>query len=1167
MGTDEKAVFRTLEGKSAEQRQAIQDEYKRQTGRELKTDIKGDFSGAEKDRAEALLSGNKAKADAATLQEAMKGMGTDEASIMQTLQGKNAEERAAITKAYKEQYGVDLSTRLKKDLSGSELDQANALLEGNQAKAAAAQIRTAAAGWGTDESSINQALEGKSAEERKAITEAYRQQYGKDLNSELSSEMSGNDLQKSQALLERGKLSEAEQLKFALEGAGTDEEAVKAALRGKSKEDVARIRSEYESLTGRQLDTDVASDMSGRELFDTNQDLKGRPETVDEAVARANEVHQFERGEGNSVGRGLVDLFSDKGELLDRNTQRINDSKARFDQLVSEGRLDEAEAEKQRMRELTGFQTSDIETYREAKDSAADTAGTIAATAAGVAVVVASAGTATPLVATAAMAATAGAGARVVTSGMIQGEGYGWESAASDAARGAIDGGTSVIGAGTGKAATSAGKALAQEATEQTVGRRILSAGAQGVKDGLVGGAVGAGASEAVADGTWDNGLGDGLKRVAGATALGAGTGAVMGGAVGGGMVAGKEAAVGATRVGKEMAEGLRNAADQASTQVRNVTQEAGEKLRTFADDVRTSTRETMADFRRSFETPEVRPEVRQSGGRGDDIIDLKPEDVVEIKPEVRQTGGRGDDIIDLKPEDVVEIKPEAQGQRQLLLEGGKGDDAIQVKTETPEVKAETPEVKAETPEVKAEAKPPEIPQNPPELKTKGGVDSRYQAVDDWVDDKSVEGGAMRRRVVDADGNQWTEVADKQGTRFERSVASTDGGPAWTEVDKGWGIDRTRTVKATDGGSDWSEVDFNGRVQRSRTTRASDGGPDWDEYAYDGSTSRSRTVPDSDGKGSWREYQSDTGHHKSRSYTDKDGNWSETIQGDNRWRYREGGAAGLQREARKMGQATVKVAGPDGAPIEIRVYGAASPKHLQMIEQAMNDLPPGARQYGKEIYLNRDLGEVMDKMGRKESGVGGIGGDGKVIMNLDSIDHPSSLRDILYHEMGHNADYGNGTLSANKDIWGGKSVSAYGSRNAAEDFAEVHGTVMEGWKRYENLSAKDWARESFSAKKMEIVKMYGGKVPSAEEMAAAQKSGPFWKNWFGFGGGTPSAAPPPGGGGGMMGGMLGGMDFDRWFSAVDQSSLSRSLGLGDGPIDVARLKQVAKTKLFGMTDA
>lgn len=599
---DDKQIQQSLTGKTAEQRQAIAAEYKKQTGRELKTELGREMSGADKDQALALLEGNNAKADAAKLQKAVKGMGTDEASIMETLRGKSKEEREAISKNFKEQYGVDLRERLKGDLSGSQLDQANALLDGNNAKADAAQLDHAMhggfLGLGTDKDALNSALEGKSAAERKAITDAYGK-YG-DLRKDLKSELSGNDLQKSEALLERGKLSEAEQLKFAIEGLGTDEAAVKKALEGKSKEQIAQIRQDYQKLTNRSLDSDIEGDMDGRDLFDARQALKGRAETVDEAVQRANEVHQFERGgDGNAVSKGFVDLFSDKGKLLDTNTARVNESKAKFDQLVAEGRMDEARAEKKRLQELTGFQSSDVETYREAKDSAADTTGTIAGTAAGVAVIVATAGTATPLVATAAMAAGAGAGARVMTSAMIKGEGYGAEDLVSDAAQGAIDGGTAVIGLGgagasakvavrageqgaeaaarealvqSGKvtarevtqegtqiamreaagqgtglvvrdAATAGGTAVLNRAEERMVineagnllekqsGQFIQQRVVQGAKDGALGGAIGAGGSEVIHDGTWDDGLMSGLGKVGTSTLVGAGAGGLAGGA------------------------------------------------------------------------------------------------------------------------------------------------------------------------------------------------------------------------------------------------------------------------------------------------------------------------------------------------------------------------------------------------------------------------------------------------------------------------------------------------------------------------------------------------------------------------------------------------------------------------------------------------------------
>ena len=608
---DDKQIHQALEGKTAEQRSAIAAEYKKQTGKELKTELTREMSGTDRDQAMALLEGNNAKADAAKLQRAMKGMGTDEAAIMETLRGKSKEEREAITREFNTKYnanqqGPDLNKRLDGELSGAELDQARALLKGDNAAADAAQLKHAMhgglTGLGTDKEAIESALEGKSQKQREDILKAYSK-YG-DLKQDLKGDLSGNDMQKSEALLERGKLSSAEQLKFALEGAGTDEEAVKKALQGKSKQEIEQIRKEYGSLTqGGNLDQALASDMDGRDLFEARQALKGRAETVDEAVQRANEVREFERGgESNQVSRGVMDFFSDKGKTLDTNTDRINESYNKFDRLVAEGRLDEARAEKSRLQELTGFQNADVENYREAKDAAADTAGTVAATAAGVAVVVATAGTATPLVATAAMAAGAGAGARVVTSGLIQGEGYGLESGLKDAGLGAIDGGTAIIGmgaAGTGaKAAVKAGQEGAEVAARQAlkeggelVGREAVSSGGQlvtnqavsnstelivrqtgegaaqavinkaeerlviqgagdildaqgkqwarsrltqGVKDGALGGSIGAGGSTALNDETWDHGLEAGLTRVGAATVLGAGVGGVAGGAFAG---------------------------------------------------------------------------------------------------------------------------------------------------------------------------------------------------------------------------------------------------------------------------------------------------------------------------------------------------------------------------------------------------------------------------------------------------------------------------------------------------------------------------------------------------------------------------------------------------------------------------------------------------------
>lgn len=58
-------------------------------------------SPAEKDRALALLSGQQARADAASLRAAMAGVRTSERAIKQALEGKTAPERVAIETEYR----------------------------------------------------------------------------------------------------------------------------------------------------------------------------------------------------------------------------------------------------------------------------------------------------------------------------------------------------------------------------------------------------------------------------------------------------------------------------------------------------------------------------------------------------------------------------------------------------------------------------------------------------------------------------------------------------------------------------------------------------------------------------------------------------------------------------------------------------------------------------------------------------------------------------------------------------------------------------------------------------------------------------------------------------------------------------------------------------------
>jgi hypothetical protein len=136
-------------------------------------DLESELSGAEETRALAQLSGNQTLADVATLYEAMHGgitgWGTDEDAIMRTLRGKPEEERMRIIEEYRRQYDVDLTSDLNSELGGHELERAEALIEGDTARADAiaidAAMRGGWTGWGTDEA----AIEVVYAEERREV--------------------------------------------------------------------------------------------------------------------------------------------------------------------------------------------------------------------------------------------------------------------------------------------------------------------------------------------------------------------------------------------------------------------------------------------------------------------------------------------------------------------------------------------------------------------------------------------------------------------------------------------------------------------------------------------------------------------------------------------------------------------------------------------------------------------------------------------------------------------------------------------------------------------------------------------------------------------------------------------------------------------------------------
>ncbi|MHB8876304.1 MAG: ADP-ribosyltransferase [Myxococcaceae bacterium] len=192
LGTDEQAILQTLEGKSPTERAAITASYQKQYGTSLKAELKGDLSGAKSQLAMALLEGDKSRAAAAKLADAMKGPGTHEQAIFQALEGTSAAERGALAASFQKLSGRELTADLKKELGGSDLKRAESLLA-NGKISDADELHLAMNGLGTDESKIKQTLSGRTKAEIDQLKSDYRAKYGSDLMADLKKELGGRD--------------------------------------------------------------------------------------------------------------------------------------------------------------------------------------------------------------------------------------------------------------------------------------------------------------------------------------------------------------------------------------------------------------------------------------------------------------------------------------------------------------------------------------------------------------------------------------------------------------------------------------------------------------------------------------------------------------------------------------------------------------------------------------------------------------------------------------------------------------------------------------------------------------------------------------------------------------------------------------------------------------
>ncbi|TNN06514.1 Annexin A4 isoform 1 [Schistosoma japonicum] len=125
------------------------------------------------------------------------------------------------------------------------------------------QLHQAMASKGTNEKSLIEVMGHRSSEQRVVISQRYKSMYGKDLTSKFKSELSGSFYDCMEALCYSPVEFDARELRRAVKGAGTDEDALIEILCSRTNAQIKQIKETYTKIfPNRDLENDVKSDTS-----------------------------------------------------------------------------------------------------------------------------------------------------------------------------------------------------------------------------------------------------------------------------------------------------------------------------------------------------------------------------------------------------------------------------------------------------------------------------------------------------------------------------------------------------------------------------------------------------------------------------------------------------------------------------------------------------------------------------------------------------------------------------------------------------------------------------------------------------------------------------------------------------------------------------------------
>ena len=276
LGTDEKAIIEIIANRTNRERMAMIDSFKRQFNRDLIKDLKSETSGKFEDTILALFQ-DPVSYDCWSLNKAMKGLGTDEDTLIEILCTRSNAYIMEIKKRYLEMYGKTLEQDLAGDLSGdlktvmmtlsSCLRSENMVPNQFDCQQKAEQLYKAGEKrLGTNEKVFYDILTLSSPAELRCIDQYYMQKYNHGLLTAIDKEFSGN-MKKLLRTIVYSNMNPSEyfatRVNYAVKGLGTKDKLLIRILVTRDEIDMPQIKLAYSNLYHKDMVKDIENDTSG----------------------------------------------------------------------------------------------------------------------------------------------------------------------------------------------------------------------------------------------------------------------------------------------------------------------------------------------------------------------------------------------------------------------------------------------------------------------------------------------------------------------------------------------------------------------------------------------------------------------------------------------------------------------------------------------------------------------------------------------------------------------------------------------------------------------------------------------------------------------------------------------------------------------------------------